>query len=427
MQIRDRVFNTVIKSSTQPTLPCSRISTFCMITLCLLLNQATLSAAIESATGNINFDNNSDGNFEMTLNSNGLGIGTTDPSSNLHVLGNAIISTELIVGGTINTSSSTLHISGTIAYSPITYTSGTNIIGNTSLVLADTSSGNVVLELPDANVSQMITIKRISTNNTLFIVGGGNSIDGDTSMIFESGNLTSINLVSSGGSWYILSEGASNDNVGLSSDNLFLLWSLNETSGNTAADTGPSTTRSGNLSNNHQFSGNTTTGILDTALKLGHCDTVEYSAGGLPSSGYSYSIWVNYSGASNASIDYEPNIVGKAGFVWASGNSRYHMSAFHQLDASGNYASTAISSTASLSADTWYHIATTWDGSNLNLYLNGQYESGNTAATWVAGDNILVTNPGTFKDSTIKIDDVRFFSKALSSDQVQSLYYLGSQ
>lgn len=403
-----------------------RLSFGLIVFLLMLCSLSPIETAIKSSSGNIRFDTNNDGTYELILSANGLGIGV-EPSSNLHVQGNAVISQRLTVGGTSNSSQSNLHINGTLAYGVTTYTTGTNTISDTSLVLADTSQGNVVLTLPDANDNQVLTIKRISTNNTLFIVAGGNTIDASSSLIYSSGNLSTVSLVSSNGSWYITSEGSGTESVGLNSDNVFLHWNLDETSGNTASDSSPTATRTGNLTNDLSFSGNTITGVLDSALKLGNSDTVEYSNGGLSATGYSYSIWVNYSGASSATLDTEPNIQGKAGFAWASSNTLYHMSAFHQLDASGNYASTALTSTANLAANTWYHIAATWDGSNLNLYLNGQYESGNTATTWVAGTNIMATNPGVFEDSTIKIDDVRFFDKALSSDQIQSLYYLGSQ
>jgi hypothetical protein len=75
------------------------------------------ASSIKSTTGNINFDSNNNESNEMQLNSNGLGINVSDPSANLHVGGNGIISNQMTIGTTVNTSNSTLHINGTIGYS----------------------------------------------------------------------------------------------------------------------------------------------------------------------------------------------------------------------------------------------------------------------------------------------------------------------
>jgi hypothetical protein len=387
----------------------------------------TLCADVNSTTGTLGFDVNSDGANEAVLNSTGLGIGTSSPSSALEVTGNAIVTGALVVGGTVNTSQSNLHVSGTIAFNPASLAAGSNTIGGSSLVMVDTSSGNAVLTLPDASAytAQMFTIKRSDVNNEVYLVAGGNTMDNYATMILGSGQLGSVQLMSNGTSWYVLGQSAAGVE-GVSNNELFLAWGLEESSGNTAADTGATSSRSGTLGNNHQFSGNTTTGVLGSALQLGNSDTVLYDSGGLPTTGYAYSLWVNYSKASSDTLEIEPHVEGKAGFVWASGNSKYHMSAFHQLDAAGNIASTAITSTANLAANTWYHIAASWNGSTLDLYLNGRYESGNTATTWVAGTNVLLTNPGAFQDSTIKVDDLRFYNNSLSANQIQSLYHLGS-
>jgi hypothetical protein len=123
-------------------------------------------AAIRSITGNIHFDSNNDSTNEMTLNQNGLGIGVSSPSANLHVTGNTIISDSLTIGSTVNTSKSTLHINGTLAYDLQNVSTGNTTV-TSSIVLADSSSGNITLGLPILSESfvQQIKIKRIILQN----------------------------------------------------------------------------------------------------------------------------------------------------------------------------------------------------------------------------------------------------------------------
>jgi hypothetical protein len=339
----------------------------------------------------------------------------------------------MVVGGTNNISNSNLHIQGTIAYSNQSVTSGTHAVSNTSIVFADTSAGNVTLQLPDAgaNANLILTIKRTSDQNILYLAGGGNYVEGYTTMSFPSGNYTSITLVNNGTSWYILdfSDNISQILEEVSSDNLVLWWKLDETSGNIVTDYSSAANVSGNLTNSHYFSGNSTIGVIDQALTLDDSlDTVLHkAASNLSYQSYSYSLWAHFSSNSSDTIDVEPNIEGKAGFVWASSNKFYHMSAYHQLT-NGTYVSTNIQSTPTLYANTWYHIAVSWNSvsDNLQLYLNGNLESGNVAASWKAGTNIVLTNPGTHNNPITKLDEFRFFDKPLLSGDVEALYNSGN-
>jgi hypothetical protein len=385
------------------------------------------SSLVAALVGNgtlIQFDPNNDNVVDAVLTVNGLGISNTSPSANLHVTGNTIVTGSVIVGGTTNSSSSNLHINGTIGYSTQNVLPGTNTITNSSFVLADTSTGNVVLQLPDASRSgQQITIKRISSLNNLYISGAGNTMDGFSTLVFGAGNFTTFTMVSSGQSWYILGQDQNETLAEVGSSNLFLWWKLDETSGNTASDAS-SLSRSGNLDNDHQFSGNSVAGVLGTALMLDDAyDTVAYSAGGLPTGKYSYSLWLKSNHNGSDTISYEPEIAGSAGFVLASSNTLFHKSAYHKLS-NGEYVTTAIAST--LSANTWYYLGVSWSGSELSVYLNGQRESGNTAATtWAGGSNILLSQPGVFSSETISLDDLRFYNTALSATQIEGLYRSG--
>ena len=100
---------------------------------------------VYSTTGSIDFDTNIDNQAEMHLNATGLGI-SAQPSANLHVGGNALVSEQLFIGG--DSGSSNLNIHGSRAFIPSTISSNT-ILSNSTLVFVDSSAGNLVVTLPD--------------------------------------------------------------------------------------------------------------------------------------------------------------------------------------------------------------------------------------------------------------------------------------
>jgi hypothetical protein len=103
------------------------------------------------------------------------------------------------------------------------------------------------------------------------------------------------------------------------------------------------------------------------------------------------------------------------------------MSAYHRLDSGGNYCTAKITSVPSLNSDTWYHLGVSYDGISLNLYLNGIYQSGNTASTWDSGNTVGIANTGAFESSTVSMDDIRFYRKSLSANVFYALYHKGIQ
>ena len=237
------------------SLPC--VAYFCM----LVLSSQALSAAIKSSTGTIKFDRNNDGNPEMSLNSTGLGVGTTTPSANLHVAGNAVVTGDLSVGGS-TVASSNLHVQGSIGMNYQTISSDSqNILS--SWILADSSSDNITLTLPNASgVSGYIyNIKKISTSNTVTVVGG-ESLDGNYNVVLQAGSLGSLKVYASNDKWYILEMSSDGTQEGfswlLSSANL-LLW-LDASDSSTI-------THSGNVSQWDDKSGNNNHVSQGTASK----------------------------------------------------------------------------------------------------------------------------------------------------------------
>jgi len=208
------------------------------------------------------------------------------------------------------------------------------------------------------------------------------------------------------------------------SDNLFLWWALDETSGTTASDSSTQG-RTGSLSNGQNFSGNSVSAAVGTGLLLDeYLDYASAAALTLASgNGYAYSLWAKYNWGSEDSLDTEPVIAGTAGFVWASGNTLYHKSAYHQLTDT-SYVTTPM--TGTLSANTWYHIAATYNGNTISLYLDGVFQSSNTAISWANTSEVRLTNPGVQTSGNSSLDQLKFYNEPLSAVQIQSLYLEGS-
>ena len=405
----------------------------CVCAILIAIIQPEARAAIRSTTGTIDFDSNNDGMHEASLTTTGLAIGPNlTPSTNLHVQGNSIISESLVIGSVSNSSSSTVHIHGTIGYGMQTVNVGGNNI-TSSIVIVDTSLGNVNLGLPDMtnSVGTKITIKRISLDNTLYLSASGGNIDGNSTMIISSGNLSYFTFINTGSFWTLMDSSESVSSAEVAAANLFLWWHLNESSGNVIADSS-SYGYTGNLSGNANFSGNSVSGIYGTALQLDDFETalsetddsaiIQFSSS-LPSAQYTYSHWFKYNHPSTQQQDYSFELEGSAGFVPSSSNVTYHKAAYHEVS-SGNYVSTAL--TSSLSANVWHHVAVRYDGSDLRLYLNGVFESNVAASGWTSGTNMSLENPGTYEDSVINYDQLRFYNTAITADEIQTLFYNGS-
>lgn len=384
------------------------------IFIVLLLATSACVADVKSTTGQIKFDANNDGQPEATLNSTGLGLGIT-PSSNLHVNGNAIVSDELFVGG--GSGSSNLNVNGTIGFGFQSTTSSITLSAN-SIILADTSSDNLILSLPDASLytGRRYTIKKTSALNSVFVRDGG-FIDNYTDVSLSVNNMGSIDVISSNGNWHILSLSGNGDSV--SSDNLIGWWKLDESSGNVMSDA------IGNdigIATNMASDNIGLAGKINNAIDLdGVDDYVETINYNIVESNFSISTWIKCRNVGPRQPFLEEDLASGKGFmVELNGSTVRFWNGYTQLSGS-----------IGLSSDIWYLIVVTFDGTNRYLYINDVL------------DNSVATTFGTTSSENLNIglgewnsggdefyfggimDDVRVYNKALSLSEVEALYAQG--
>jgi hypothetical protein len=81
------------------------------------------------------------------------------------------------------------------------------------------------------------------------------------------------------------------------------------------------------------------------------------------------------------------------------------------------------SGATTLAVGRWYHVAATWDGSTITLYLNGVKES-SSPRTGTVSPTTNVVSIGTNVAGTY-IDEAMIFKRALSSDEIKALYEMG--
>jgi hypothetical protein len=89
-------------------------------------------------------------------------------------------------------------------------------------------------------------------------------------------------------------------------------------------------------------------------------------------------------------------------------------------------------STSTYALNTWYHVAATYDGANVVLYVNGSVVSTTSYTTGIginhyddAGNQFMFGNYGS--NSTLQtfqgtIDDIRYYNRALSAAEIAALY-----
>ena len=383
---------------------------------------------VRGTTGDIRMDANSDGAPEAVLTSTGLGIGTTTPSTNLHVLGNAILTNGNVGIGTV-TPMSSLEINGSMGCSAQTITGNVTGPANT-ILLTNTSSSNIQVDLPYAgNVAgRMYYIKKTSNSYSLYVGGGGNFIDNDSSLTLTSANAgyPYVSVISDGRQWYTHSQSTSGLSSGIAGSNLIAWWKFDETSGNTAADSssyGYHGTLTGNIAAGSGWTG----GKVGGALQFnGSNDYVNMpNDTNFDTSERTVCLWFNQNSLTSA---------GTSQYMFSSGTgspNRFYMKVDNddQRCQVGNSGPGEVYVRDVVSAGVWYHVALTYtldaSGNTARVYFNGGSSSNTASGFNLSGaSNVTV---GSFRDGSSnwfngKVDDVRVYNRALSADEIKAIY-----
>jgi hypothetical protein len=143
-----------------------------------------------------------------------------------------------------------------------------------------------------------------------------------------------------------------------------------------------------------------------------------------PTQNFTLSCWVNivsfnniyigivdkYNGGNNSGFAlFIPNVSGIQKFRFLNNATSY----------------SEVTATSSISTGVWYNVATTYDGSNINIYVNGVFESSASCT----GNNFLTSDPiklGGDGVSTyflnFKLSTLLLYNRALTSSEILQNY-----
>jgi hypothetical protein len=373
-----------------------------------------------SSIGNMAFKTSGD-TAEMTLSSTGLGIFTNSPSANLHVNGNAIISESLAIGAA-SSSSDNLYVSGSVGYSALTSTANVDALLH-SITLVDTSAGNIYVDLGYAgnHSGQIFTIKRTSTQNDLWVRGGGNYIDDDVcwSLKDNGSTLSHMKVMSNGLKWSILSAA----NIGaVAGDNLVSRWKMDQNSGNQLYNS-VSRSYDGAMADGTYSWG---TGLHDGALTIVEVGSTS-GANVAHDSKYSltsYTVcgWVKFFTPDSFSTIINKGIDGDRTF-WIAVKSSGIL--YFRTNSVGSDVS-LIGTVSIIGTDWHFFAATIKDGVRARLYQDeAMVAEDNSIGTVDTGTGVMMI--GTQTDTLARafsgsIEDLRIYNRELTSDELTQIY-----
>lgn len=364
------------------------------------------------------------GSTKMTLNQQGLGIGTI-PGSQFEVSGNSSFAGNVQFLGGINKTPSL--ISGNVTSLDI---------NSSSLFLVNTinSEGNITLPY-SGNVSGMqVEFKATSSNNPItFRVSSGN-IDGQPFyqlVTDNSGTRPYIKLLAYQETWHVLN--LSGQGYAYPSRGLLLHANLDDPTGTTNFNSNDLDAYSASVTNT-SFMGNT--GIINTSLGFdGTNDYVNFNdpAGDILDPPYiTVSCWVNPDNFSATQY-----VISKSRDVSGTEQTGYSLILLTSGKVRADFWSSVdslrknVDSVGAISSGQWSHIAMTYDGSDLKVFINGSEENSNSFSGTIASGNrnlifgcLAFGAPNHFRYDGL-LDDVFIYDRALSASEITMLYQRG--
>ncbi len=198
------------------------------------------------------------------------------------------------------------------------------------------------------------------------------------------------------------------------------LWQLDEGTGLTAGDTS-------GLGHDGTLTGGTTwtTGQLGGALRLDgtgyvtipDADTLD------PTTALTITAWVRPATTTTAYIVKKATQNTTNGYELGLSSTGTPFLRLNQATSGDTYRVNATSPIPT-NGTTWTHLAATYDGTTLRLYVNGTLQSSLTKTTTIATNTLPLTlgaEPGGYRPYTGTLDDIHLYDHALTPTQITTL------
>lgn len=156
----------------------------------------------------------------------------------------------------------------------------------------------------------------------------------------------------------------------------------------------------------------------DDYMDLGTSSTLS------PTSALTISAWIYINGAGTGSLptiySSSKSSAGTAGGIalaYVSNKIRFY------LDQSGSSSWVFAESNSTMNTSQWYHLAGTWNGSTVTLYVNGTAQTTTGSATTIGYNTDFPATIGRYSTSYFEglVEEVSLFNSALSSSDIASL------
>jgi hypothetical protein len=156
----------------------------------------------------------------------------------------------------------------------------------------------------------------------------------------------------------------------------------------------------------------------DDYIDLGTSSTLN------PTSALTISAWVYINGAGTGSLptiySSSKNSAGTSGGIalaYTSNKIRFY------LDKTGSSSWVFAESNSIMNTSQWYHLAGTWNGSTVTLYVNGTAQTTTGSATTIGYNTDFPATIGRYSSNYFEglIDEVSFFDYALDQTQINNL------
>jgi len=208
-------------------------------------------------------------------------------------------------------------------------------------------------------------------------------------------------------------------------DGLFAHYTMNDIGGTTVVDT----KGHNGISQNSIQSVSGATGNTGTAISFnGSTDFIDLqNINPFTANVGSVSAWFKAVDPSGLSVIFCKEINGDGSTPWSCsfGFSTYGSYINFGVSDLTDTSASSFSGNSVVSADTWYHVAVVFDGTNQYIYLNGVLD-GTQVATQGLGSNTNNAYIGKLTDGVNypfngEIDDVRIYTRVLTQDEVTQL------